>query len=106
MVDVVFVHGIRGGPFATWRASGGEYGAASRNLGHNVCWPSAWLAHDVPGARLLSMEYASPVSKWEVCPTLGDMHVSPPVVRSVGPSPGYGGGAPSHWWAVQVANHQ
>lgn len=66
VVDVVFVHGIRGGPFATWRASGGEYGAASRNLRHGVCWPSAWLADDVPGARLLSMEYASPISSWEV----------------------------------------
>lgn len=66
LVDVVFVHGIRGGAFATWRASGGQYGAASRNLRHGVCWPSAWLAEDVPGARLLTVEYAAPVSAWEV----------------------------------------
>ena len=27
-------------------------------LRHDDCWPSAWLAVDVPGARLLSLEYA------------------------------------------------
>ena len=31
-----------------------------------VCWPSAWLAEDLPQARLLSMEYAAPASGWEV----------------------------------------
>ncbi len=31
-----------------------------------VCWPSAWLAQDLPQARLLSMEYAAPASGWEV----------------------------------------
>ncbi|EFJ45909.1 hypothetical protein VOLCADRAFT_47311, partial [Volvox carteri f. nagariensis] len=30
------------------------------------CWPSTWLSEDLPGARLLSVEYLAPVSAWEV----------------------------------------
>ncbi len=61
-LDVVFVHGLRGGPFATWRR---ERGAGRAALGHHACWPSAWLAQDLPAARLLSMQYAAPASGWE-----------------------------------------
>ena len=67
LVDVVFVHGIRGGPFASWRAGkDAPRGAASESLTHRSCWPSEWLSRDVPGTRLLSMEYAAPASGWEV----------------------------------------
>ena len=56
-VDIVFVHGIRGGPFASWVHL--EMPAARRRrLNHDNCWPSAWLAADVPSARLLSLQYA------------------------------------------------
>ena len=66
-MDIVFVHGIRGGPFASWRAGASPHrGRASENLTHNFCWPSEWLAADVPQARLLSLEYAAPASGWEV----------------------------------------
>lgn len=61
-LDVVFVHGLRGGPFATWRRErSGQRGA----LGHLACWPSVWLQKDLPAARLLSMQYAAPASGWE-----------------------------------------
>lgn len=56
--DIVFVHGIRGGPFVTWRRGGlFSRGAARRHLSHDDCWPSVWLTADVPNARLLSVEY-------------------------------------------------
>ena len=69
MLDVVFVHGIRGGAFATWRREGVQNvqpGHKPGNLDHPYCWPSTWLPQDVPEARLLSMEYAAPASGWEV----------------------------------------
>lgn len=69
LVDVVFVHGIRGGAFATWRRDGiqnRQPGHKPGNLDHPYCWPSTWLPQDVPEARLLSMEYAAPASGWEV----------------------------------------
>ena len=68
-MDVVFVHGIRGGAFATWRREGVQNlqpGHKPGNLDHPYCWPSTWLPQDVPEARLLSMEYAAPASGWEV----------------------------------------
>lgn len=69
LVDVVFVHGIRGGAFATWRREGVQNmqpGHKPGTLDHLYCWPSTWLPTDVPQARLLSMEYAAPASGWEV----------------------------------------
>ena len=77
-IDIVFVHGIRGGPFVTWRRvrtpktldlSTGNLQMAVPDMRHELCWPIVWLKADVPGARLLSLEYAAPASGWEVgCP--------------------------------------
>jgi hypothetical protein len=64
-LDVVFVHGIRGGPFVTWRRIYSPSTPAA-TLEHELCWPSLWLAEDVPKARLLSMQYSAPASGWEV----------------------------------------
>ena len=74
-IDIVFVHGIRGGPFVTWRRirtpkaldpSTGNLQIATPDMRHELCWPTVWLKADVPGARLLSLEYAAPASGWEV----------------------------------------
>jgi protein SERAC1 len=65
-LDVVFVHGIRGGAFATWRREGVlARGAARDHLERSVCWPAAWLAPALPNARLISVDYAAPASGWE-----------------------------------------
>ncbi|KAI8470589.1 MAG: hypothetical protein J3K34DRAFT_385248 [Monoraphidium minutum] len=64
--DVVFIHGVRGGPFVTWRRGDVlAMGGARHSLAHGDCWPAAWLAEDLPGARLLSIEYHAPVTGWE-----------------------------------------
>lgn len=67
-MDVVFVHGIRGGPFATWRvdARGNALSSGEHDgLPIERCWPTQWLAGDLQGARLLSVEYSAPASGWE-----------------------------------------
>ena len=69
------MHGIRGGPFVTWRRvrtaktldpNTGNLQMAVPDMRHDLCWPTVWLKADVPGARLLSLEYAAPASGWEV----------------------------------------
>lgn len=137
--DIVFIHGIQGGPFVTWRfpdtaakppqaqqvaeldgavqladaltagsivtpaavaalqgpagaaaassvgeaspaaAAAAAAGAAAANgvvesgrmpysttvgLTRSSLWPTAWLPTDVPGARLLSLEYLAPITGW------------------------------------------
>ena len=51
-VDVVFIHGLLGGAFVTWRTT-------EHNGKDNVIWPSAWLVEDIPDLRLLSISYQS-----------------------------------------------
>jgi hypothetical protein len=64
--DIVFVHGIRGGAFITWRQEKAlSLGSARGNVDHSVCWPTAWLAPKFPKARLISAEYAAPATWWE-----------------------------------------
>ena len=38
-----------------------------------MCWPAAWVARDLPEARLLSAEYAAPVTGWEVGAWVGGL---------------------------------
>lgn len=65
-MDIVFVHGIRGGAFITWRQQGAfSRGGARGNVDHSVCWPAAWLAPKFPNARMITVEYAAPATWWE-----------------------------------------
>ncbi|XP_051907996.1 protein SERAC1 isoform X1 [Hippocampus zosterae] len=71
--DVLFIHGIMGAAFKTWRQrdrnalqdendedSGDDY---------TECWPKTWLAADCPNLRVLSVEYDSHLSDWVAeCP--------------------------------------
>lgn len=68
IMDLVFIHGIRGGAFATWRQDGVlEHGSARGNLDRETVWPARWLAPRLAPykVRLISAEYAAPASAWE-----------------------------------------
>uniref|UniRef100_S4R8Z0 Protein SERAC1 n=1 Tax=Petromyzon marinus TaxID=7757 RepID=S4R8Z0_PETMA len=70
--DVLFVHGLLGGGFKTWRqqdveAAPPKEGPESEAYTH--CWPKAWLAPDCPGIRILSLDYDTHLSDWKTkCP--------------------------------------
>lgn len=50
-MDVVFVHGLCGGPFKTWRVADDSKKEGSR------CWPEIYLGKDLPSARTLTVKY-------------------------------------------------
>ncbi|GFO05262.1 serine active site containing 1 [Plakobranchus ocellatus] len=63
-VDVVFVHGLRGGAVKTWRQRDVQDRPNS-----STCWPRDWLAKDCPNTRILSIGYHSALFRWgEQCP--------------------------------------
>src|SRR5882757_1523786 len=51
--NVVFFHGLGGGPRTTW-----QYGLDDKSF-----WPR-WLAEDVPGLSVYSIGYEASVSRW------------------------------------------
>ncbi|GFP94538.1 protein serac1 [Phtheirospermum japonicum] len=71
-LDVVFVHGLRGGPFKTWRLSEDKSSTKSglvekidEEAGkHGTFWPGEWLAADFPHARLFSLKYKTNLTQW------------------------------------------
>lgn len=64
-LDIVFVHGLRGGPFKTWRLSEDKSSTKSglvekidEEAGkQGTFWPGEWLSADFPHARLFSLKY-------------------------------------------------
>ncbi|KAK3732111.1 hypothetical protein RRG08_026496 [Elysia crispata] len=66
-VDVVFVHGLRGGAVKTWRQRDKAPGKNSTDI--SACWPKDWLAKDCPNTRILSIGYHSALFRWgDHCP--------------------------------------
>ncbi|KAL0366170.1 UNVERIFIED_CONTAM: protein SERAC1 [Sesamum radiatum] len=71
-LDVVFVHGLRGGPFKTWRLSEDKSSTKSglvekidEEAGkQGTFWPGEWLAADFPHARLFSLKYKTNLTQW------------------------------------------
>ncbi|XP_051149831.1 uncharacterized protein LOC127264392 [Andrographis paniculata] len=71
-LDVVFVHGLRGGPFKTWRVSEDKSSTKSglvekidEEAGkRGTFWPGEWLAADFPHARLFSIKYKTNLTQW------------------------------------------
>ncbi|OUZ99824.1 GPI inositol-deacylase PGAP1-like [Macleaya cordata] len=74
ILDIVFVHGLRGGPFKTWRIAENKSSTTSKSglvekidqeagkLG--TFWPREWLAADFPDARLFSVKYKTNLTQW------------------------------------------
>lgn len=60
-VDVVLVHGLRGGPVKTWRQSDAATEAAAERCD---CWPKKWLPVDCPNVRVLAVEYDTMLTEW------------------------------------------
>ncbi|KAJ8538054.1 hypothetical protein K7X08_014594 [Anisodus acutangulus] len=71
-VDVVFIHGLRGGPFKTWRLSDDKSSTKSglvekidEEAGREgTFWPGEWLPSDFPHARLFSVKYKTNLTQW------------------------------------------
>ncbi|CAL5205992.1 unnamed protein product [Lathyrus oleraceus] len=71
-LDVVFVHGLRGGPYKTWRISEDKSSTMSTlvekideeagKLG--TFWPGEWLSSDFPHARLFTLRYKTNLTQW------------------------------------------
>ncbi|KAG0587590.1 hypothetical protein KC19_2G175600 [Ceratodon purpureus] len=74
VLDVVFVHGLMGGPYRTWRIAEDKTSSTSpsglvekidEDAGkEGTCWPEEWLADDLPGSRLLTVKYKTNLSQW------------------------------------------
>uniref|UniRef100_A0A0M3JWZ0 Protein SERAC1 (inferred by orthology to a human protein) n=1 Tax=Anisakis simplex TaxID=6269 RepID=A0A0M3JWZ0_ANISI len=58
VVDLIFVHGLRGGVFRTWRAKDDP-----NDLLRTRCWPRSWLPYDLhKPIRILALDYPSSIS--------------------------------------------
>ncbi|KAK2497396.1 hypothetical protein MC885_003325 [Smutsia gigantea] len=70
--DVLFIHGLMGGAFKTWRQQDSER-VLPENISdearYTTCWPKTWLARDFPALRIISVEYDTSLSDWRArCP--------------------------------------
>uniref|UniRef100_A0A8D0EB41 Protein SERAC1 n=1 Tax=Salvator merianae TaxID=96440 RepID=A0A8D0EB41_SALMN len=71
--DVLFVHGLLGAAFKTWRQQDIEQSTTEKEVDteedHSECWPKTWLAADCPSLRIISVEYDTHLSDWRTkCP--------------------------------------
>ncbi|CAI9587099.1 unnamed protein product [Staurois parvus] len=70
--DVLFVHGLLGAAFKTWRQQDRDQpldDGTSQEDDYTECWPKDWLAADCPALRIISVEYDTHISDWKVkCP--------------------------------------
>ncbi|XP_078412944.1 protein SERAC1 isoform X4 [Cetorhinus maximus] len=66
--DVLFIHGLLGAAFKTWRQKD-HSDMENKDTNYTECWPKTWLAADCPRLRILSVEYDSHLSDWRSkCP--------------------------------------
>jgi hypothetical protein len=71
-IDVIFVHGLRGGPYKTWRMTEDKTSTKSglvekidQEAGKTgTFWPGEWLSTDFPKARLFTLKYKTNLTQW------------------------------------------
>ncbi|XP_073193888.1 protein SERAC1 isoform X4 [Lepidochelys kempii] len=71
--DVLFIHGLLGAAFKTWRQQDInqplDVKASEGEEIYSECWPKTWLASDCPSLRIVSVEYDTHLSDWKTkCP--------------------------------------
>uniref|UniRef100_A0A2K5R768 Protein SERAC1 n=3 Tax=Cebus imitator TaxID=2715852 RepID=A0A2K5R768_CEBIM len=71
--DVLFIHGLMGAAFKTWRQQDSEQAVIEKPIEdedrYTTCWPKTWLAKDCPALRIISVEYDTSLSDWRArCP--------------------------------------
>ncbi|XP_073075938.1 protein SERAC1 isoform X2 [Manis javanica] len=71
--DVLFIHGLMGAAFKTWRQQDSERVLPEKisedEARYTTCWPKTWLARDCPALRIISVEYDTSLSDWRArCP--------------------------------------
>ncbi|CAH7310243.1 Serac1 [Phodopus roborovskii] len=71
--DVLFIHGLMGAAFKTWRQHDSERVVMENDVvdenRYTTCWPQTWLAKDCPALRIISVEYDTSLSDWRArCP--------------------------------------
>ncbi|XP_063126740.1 protein SERAC1 isoform X2 [Rattus norvegicus] len=71
--DVLFIHGLMGAAFKTWRQHDSQRALTENALvdedSYTTCWPKTWLAKDCPALRIISVEYDTSLSDWRArCP--------------------------------------
>ncbi|XP_063963574.1 protein SERAC1-like [Lytechinus pictus] len=101
LADVVFVHGLSGGAFYTWRQgqptnddvlpeqpqhpsqppsptedTDGQKDVEEKKKDNFVwCWPKSWLARDCPHMRIVTVSYDTQITDWaSKCPFEGEKH--------------------------------
>ncbi|XP_052226009.1 protein SERAC1-like isoform X3 [Dreissena polymorpha] len=71
-VDIVFIHGLRGGPFKTWRQEDRRHTETGFVVtdefrrSHTFFWPKDWLAHDLKDVRILNVGYDTELTTWNL----------------------------------------
>lgn len=69
--DIVFIHGLMGGPFKTWRQEDRRHTEKDFAItdevkrSHTFFWPKDWLAKDVNNLRILNVGYQTELTNWD-----------------------------------------
>ncbi|RWS29746.1 protein SERAC1-like protein [Leptotrombidium deliense] len=64
--DIVFIHGLLGRVFRTWRQSD----LCKNDQDYTRCWPLDWLSKDISAIRIMAADYETYLSDWRIeCPT-------------------------------------
>lgn len=60
--DLIFVHGLQGGVFKTWRQSD----SMKNSSNYTDCWPKTWIPLDFDNCRILAVNYQTFLSNWNI----------------------------------------